>query len=114
MSSLGVAAKLTNTCRKCGVQGGSTETQGFVSIGRYSRDEKCELSMVKMLFVCLLFSFRQIHYSPSTSRFSFAQELVKRTKKNGSRFLGKCGEGLWYVMKDKDARKNAIQGKMST
>ena len=33
-----------------------------------SRDEKCELSMVKMLFVCLLFSFGQIHSSPSTSR----------------------------------------------
>ena len=45
--------------------------------------------------------------------FSFAQELVKRTKKNGSRFLGKCGEGLWYVMKDNDAGKKAIQGKIS-
>ena len=30
---------------------------------------------------------------------------MNRIKKNGSRFLGKCGEGLWYVMKDKDARR---------
>jgi hypothetical protein len=45
--------------------------------------------------------------------FSFAQELVNRIKKNCSRFLGKCGEGLWYVMKDNDARKKAIQGKIS-
>jgi hypothetical protein len=44
--------------------------------------------------------------------FSFAQELVDRIKKNGGRFLGKCDGGLWYVMKDDDARRKAIQGKI--
>jgi len=77
-----------------------------------SRDEKCELSMVKMLFVNLLFSSRQILNFPPHRDVFVSQDLVKRINKNGGRFLGKCGEGLWFVMNDKDARKKATQGKI--
>ena len=37
---------------------------------------------------------------------------MERIKKKGGRFLGKCDEGLWYVMFDDDARKKAIQGEI--
>ncbi|KAL3815465.1 hypothetical protein ACHAXA_008515 [Cyclostephanos tholiformis] len=45
-------------------------------------------------------------------KFRLSVELVERIKKKGGRFLGKCDEGLWYVMFDDDARKKAIQGEI--
>ena len=52
-----------------------------------------------------------LHFHPHRNVL-ISQELVRRIKKNGGRFLGKCGEGEWYVMKHDDARKKAIQGKI--
>ena len=59
-----------------------------------------------------------IHHntSPHTEHMIYIfikQELVKRVKGYGGRFLTKVSDGLWHEMDDGDARKKASQGKVN-